>query len=197
MGLQHALAMTGGIVLGPIIVASSNPNVNITQCKPPMPCADNMKSIDAITPALALYIFPNFGLPFCTMDQAVLHRTLDALAECMYVTYAYVNCIQYPKDSSVGKGLIMEYTRYVGSCTRHSRRMLTHDIRHSIALLQSYCLTAVVACCRSDISCPDGLWYRHLLPRGPLQDPIHTILLWNWHCVGAGNHNHTDCDWAE
>lgn len=31
MGLQHALAMTGGIVLGPIIVASSNPNVNITQ----------------------------------------------------------------------------------------------------------------------------------------------------------------------
>jgi len=33
MGLQHALAMTGGIVLGPIIVASTNPNVNITQCK--------------------------------------------------------------------------------------------------------------------------------------------------------------------
>ena len=33
MGLQHALAMTGGIVLGPIIVASTNPNINITQCK--------------------------------------------------------------------------------------------------------------------------------------------------------------------
>ena len=33
MGLQHAMAMTGGIVLGPIIVAAANPNVAITQCK--------------------------------------------------------------------------------------------------------------------------------------------------------------------
>ena len=33
MGLQHALAMTGGIVLGPIIVASTNPNPEVTQCE--------------------------------------------------------------------------------------------------------------------------------------------------------------------
>ena len=59
MGLQHALAMTGGIVLGPIIVASTNPNVNITQCK-----QSPASQITVASSLQALPVCPNKGDAF-------------------------------------------------------------------------------------------------------------------------------------
>ncbi len=51
--------------------------------------------------------------------------------------------------------------------------------------------------CRLDFCCVDGLWYWHLLPRCAVQAAFYTVLLRNGDCLGAGDHHHSDCGWAE
>lgn len=82
MGLQHAMAMTGGIVLGPIIVASANPNINITQCKLPDHKLSGLQSNSIVCIQEAGSIFTKGALQHVKLITSRCCTVLHIAVEC-------------------------------------------------------------------------------------------------------------------